>query len=51
MRMDTEKTLLDGSLYVIVSTLEKIRWLLAEVESELRPSRRSTEPMSKHKAA
>lgn len=48
---DTGKTLLDASLGEIVPTLEKLRWLIAEGELALRPDRRTTGPMTRHKSA
>ncbi len=50
-RTDTGKTMLDASLGEILTTLEKIRWLLKEGESVLKPSRRSVGPLSAHKVA
>lgn len=50
-RVDTGKTMLDASLGEILTTLEKIRWLLKEGESVLKPSRRSVGPLSIHKIA
>lgn len=50
-RLDTGKTMLDASLGEILTTLEKIRWLMAEGEKVLKPSRRTVGPMSSHKLA
>lgn len=50
-RKDTGKTMLDASLGEVLTTLEKLRWLLSEGESVLRPSRRSVGPMCIHKVA
>lgn len=50
-RLDSGKTLLDANIGEILPTLEKIRWLLSEGESALKPSRRSAGPLAIHKVA
>jgi acyl-CoA reductase-like NAD-dependent aldehyde dehydrogenase len=48
---DTGKTLLDASLGEIITTLEKINWLLAEGEKALTPEQRLTGSLTSHKIA
>jgi acyl-CoA reductase-like NAD-dependent aldehyde dehydrogenase len=48
---DTGKTLLDASLGEIITTLEKINWLLAEGEKALSPEQRPTGSLTRHKIA
>lgn len=48
---DTGKTTVEASLGEILPTLEKLRWLVAEGESVLRPSQRTVGPVTMHKQA
>lgn len=50
-RQDTGKTLLDASLGEIVTTLEKLRWVIAEGEEALTNDYRSIGPLAIHKRA
>mmetsp|Transcript_16380 Transcript_16380/g.35590 ORF Transcript_16380/g.35590 Transcript_16380/m.35590 type:complete len:627 (-) Transcript_16380:317-2197(-) len=49
--IDTGKTMLDASLGEILTSLEKLRWLIAEGEAALLPERRSTGPLTAHRIA
>lgn len=48
---DTGKTPVEANLGEIIPTLEKLRWLISEGESALRPSKRSVGLMTLHKVA
>jgi acyl-CoA reductase-like NAD-dependent aldehyde dehydrogenase len=48
---DTGKTMLDASLGEIITTIEKINWLLADGEKALSPERRRTGSLTRHKVA